>query len=127
MRTKHKRKPHDAGINRLAHKLADSRFLSATLFYYSVYRDQVTRFLSCPMWYRFINWLITMCKPKRCVECGQNDFCITENIKYNAHIDAKTKKIITDSVMMSEIEDVYCIRCGTVQDRADFAMSSLTD
>lgn len=68
-----------------------------------------------------------MLKPKSCKECGQNDFCITEHIKYNAHIDPKTKKLVTDSVMMSDIQDVYCIRCGTVQNRADFAMSSLAD
>lgn len=79
------------------------------------------------MWYRFINWLLNMFKPKSCKECGQNNFCITETIKYNAHIDAISKKIITDSVMTSDIQDVYCVKCGTVQNLADFALSSLTD
>lgn len=68
-----------------------------------------------------------MFKPKVCTKCGCNEFCITEIISYNAHIDAKTKKIITDSVIMSNIYDVSCSNCNEKQDRAEFELSTLTD
>ena len=68
-----------------------------------------------------------MFKPKTCQKCGHNDFCITETIQYNAHLDAKTKLLITDCVMMSNIDKVLCINCGTVQDKADFEMSTVKE
>ena len=76
----------------------------------------------------FINWLMTMFKSKNCLECGHNNFCITETIKYNAHIDAKTKLLFTDCMIMSNIEKVFCINRGTEQNRAEFGeVSTLTD
>ena len=76
---------------------------------------------------QIINWLMTMLKPKQCQNCGENKFCITETIKYIAHLDRKSKQIVTDSVMESNIDKAFCINCGAVQERADFATSTLTD
>jgi hypothetical protein len=70
---------------------------------------------------------MTMFKPKKCQKCGHNDFCITETVKYNAHLDAKTKRLITDCVLVSNIDKVYCLNCGQVQDRADFEISELQE
>ena len=64
---------------------------------------------------------------KNCLECGHNNFCITETIKYNAHIDAKTKLLFTDCMIMSNIEKVFCINRGTEQNRAGIWRSVYTD
>lgn len=76
---------------------------------------------------KIFSWLMTMLKPKQCQNCGKNEFCITETIKYIAHPDRKLKQIVTDSVMESNIDRAFCVNCGTVQDKADFATSTLTD
>jgi Zn ribbon nucleic-acid-binding protein len=70
---------------------------------------------------------MTMFKPKQCQNCGKNDFCITETIKYIAHLDRKSKQMVTDSVMESNIDLVFCINCGTVQEKAEFEMSTVKD
>ena len=76
---------------------------------------------------KFLNWLMTMFKPKKCQNCGKNELCITETIKYIAHLDAKSKQIVTGSVMESNIDRVFCINCGTVQETAVFGMSTVKD
>ena len=106
--------------------MEDQGFLSDTRPRVRLHCNIRARTLSGKM-RRFLNWLIMLFKPKKCPNCGKNDLCITETVKYIAHIDPKTKRIITDSVMESNIDRAFCINCGTVQDRAEFETSVLTD
>ena len=75
---------------------------------------------------RFLTWVKTMFKPRKCPKCGENNFCIKETIRYNGHIDAKTRRIICDNVQESVIEETVCNHCGFTPERAEFGISELT-
>lgn len=66
-----------------------------------------------------------MFKPRKCPKCKRNHFCIRETIRYHGHIDAKTRRIISDSVMESTIEEVVCNHCGYAPEHAELGVSEL--
>lgn len=74
---------------------------------------------------RFLTWLRTMFKPRKCPKCGNNNFCVKETIRYNGHIDAKTRRILCDNMQESVIEEVYCNHCGYQPERAELGVSEL--
>lgn len=76
---------------------------------------------------RFLTWLRTMFKPKKCPKCGYNNFAIKETIRYNGHIDANTRRILCDNVQSSVIEEAVCSHCGYVPERAEFGVSELAE
>ena len=76
---------------------------------------------------RFLTWLRTMFKPKKCPKCGHNNFLVKETIRYNGHIDANTRRILCDNVDESVIEEAVCTHCGYVPERAEFGMSELQE